>query len=310
MTATVPRLGWDELPDHLRSAFTDHMGAHVVGEDRQSGGFSPGLASRLVLDGGRRAFVKAIHPDRDPHAVELYRREARIAAALPAHVPAPALLWTYDHDGWVALAFTDIDGHHPAQPWCRADLERVVAALADLATQLTPAPLATVPLIEDLAENFSSWRRLAADPASAGLERLPAWAREHLGLLAEVEAGWDKGASGSTLVHSDLRADNLLLTPERVWVIDWPYAATGAPYMDLLLFLPSAAAHGVDPEQVWRSSPLAAGADADAVTAVIAAIAGDYLTQALRPVPPRIPTLREHQRAKGEAALAWLRRRV
>ncbi|MCY9787133.1 aminoglycoside phosphotransferase family protein [Nocardiopsis sp. EMB25] len=310
MSAAVPRLGWDQLPAHLRQTFTTDMGGSVTDEHRQSGGFSPGMASRLTLSNGRRVFVKAIHPDRDPRAVELYRREIRIAAALPAGLPAPELLWTYDQDDWVALAFADIDGRHPAEPWGTDDLDRVVDALAVLADQLTPSPVATVSLIEDLAENFSSWRRLAATPRAPELDQLPAWAHQNLDLLAHLEAGWEKGASGATLVHSDLRADNLLLTPERVWVIDWPYAATGAAYMDLLLLLPSVAAGGVDPEPVWRRYGPANEADADSVNAVLAAIAGDHLTQSQRPAPPNIPTLRAHQRAKGEAALAWLRTRL
>lgn len=43
-------------------------------EVSQSGGSSPGLASRLTLADGRRVFAQAINPDRDPLDPELYRR--------------------------------------------------------------------------------------------------------------------------------------------------------------------------------------------------------------------------------------------
>ncbi|MEV6871646.1 hypothetical protein [Amycolatopsis sp. NPDC051128] len=81
--------------------------------------------------------------------------------------------------------------------------------------------------------------------------------------------------------------------------------------MDALLFLPSVAAtSSIDPEQAWTSFRPAAGADPDAVNAVLAAAAGDFLYQSMLPGPPNLPTLRAHQHEKGTAALTWLRSRI
>jgi hypothetical protein len=55
-----------------------------------------------------------------------------------------------------------------------------------------------------------------------------AWAWAHLDRLAELEARWSQAAAGATLLHGDLRADNLLLTPSRVVLVDWPHACVGA----------------------------------------------------------------------------------
>ena len=61
---------------------------------------------------------------------------------------------------------------------------------------------------------------------------------------------------GSSLLHLDVRADNLLLTADGVCFTDWPWAATGAPWLDLVAFLPSVAMQGgPDPESVWRAHP-------------------------------------------------------
>ncbi|MEU5992132.1 phosphotransferase [Spirillospora sp. NPDC047418] len=312
MTAPLTnRIGWGDLPQRLRNAFTDAMGAAVSAEQRQTGGFSPGLASRLTLADGRRVFLKAISADRDPHAPMLYRREAHVMEHLPKPAPAPRLRWTHDDGTWVALALDDIDGHAPAQPWTAEELDRVLAALAALADDLTPAPADALAITEDLAENFSSWRRLAARSATDGTGQLPTWAHENLGQLAELESHWARAAIGTTLAHTDLRADNILLTPPRLMIVDWPYAVTTTPWMDLLLFLPSVtASSNIDPEQIWRRYRHARAAPDDDVNAVLAAIAGDYLTQSLRPAPPTIPGLRAHQRAKGDAALRWLRTRI
>lgn len=305
------RIGWSDLPGHLREAFTDAMGAAFAAEERHTGGFSPGLASSITLASGRRVFVKAISTDRDPLAPDLYRREAHVMKHLPAAAPAPRLRWAYDDGTWVALALDDIDGHHPAQPWTVGDLDRVLESLADMAEYLTPAPVDTLPISEDLADNFTSWRRLASERDTDGVGGLPAWARDNLNQLAELEEHWAAAATGTTLAHTDLRADNILLNTHTVMLVDWPYAVATTPWMDALMLLPSVAADGgIDPEQVWRRYRHAGAAADEDVNAVLAAIAGDFLTQSTRPAPPNIPCLRAHQRAKGEAALHWLRART
>ncbi|PRX00697.1 UNVERIFIED_ORG: phosphotransferase family enzyme, partial [Actinomadura viridilutea] len=116
---------------------------------------------------------------------------------------------------------------------------------------------------------------------------------------------------GNTLSHTDLRADNILITAGGVKVVDWAYAVASAPWTDLLLMLPSvAASSGIDPEPIWHAFPRSRDVPDDQANAVLAALAGDFLTQSLLPAPPNIPGLRQHQRAKGEAALRWLRTRL
>ena len=57
--------------------------------------------------------------------------------------PAPRMLWSFaeGEDGWVVLAFEEIDGQPPAQPWVNEDLDRVIAALIELSAVLTPSPM-------------------------------------------------------------------------------------------------------------------------------------------------------------------------
>lgn len=69
-----PRLRWVDIPLEFRAAAESAVGSEVVGEVSQTGGFSPGLASRLLLADGRRVFAKAINSGRNPSAPGLYRR--------------------------------------------------------------------------------------------------------------------------------------------------------------------------------------------------------------------------------------------
>jgi aminoglycoside phosphotransferase (APT) family kinase protein len=299
------RLAWKALPDAARAGIEERLGSAVVGAETQPGGFSPGVASRLRLEDGRSVFAKAVGPEPNPDSPDFHRREARIAAALPPETPAPQFLFSLDEGGWVALVFEDVPGHEPQLPWREDELERVLDAVTDLANALTPPPLEAPPVAEALDELFHGWRTLAAGDA-AGIDP---WAAARLDELAAHEAGWADGASGSTLLHCDVRADNILLTPDRVVFVDWPHACVGAAWLDLLLFLPSVAMQGGPPPwEVFDVHPLGLNAPPEQVLPVVAALAGFFVERSLQPPPPGLPTLREFQRAQGVETLAWLRR--
>ncbi|MCX0242912.1 aminoglycoside phosphotransferase family protein [Streptomyces drozdowiczii] len=312
MTATAPpaqgvRHPWSGLPAPVRAAVEDILGAPVTEARSQSGGFSPGVAARLRLANGGRAFVKAVSAEVNADSPDLHRAEARVTASLPAHAPVPRLLGSYDDGTCVALVLEDIDGRQPRVPWDRTELDRVLAAVGDLARILTPAP-AEVPAVAGLkARMFTGWRTLHA---AGGDARLHPWAAGRLAALAELESRWAEAAAGDTLAHGDLRADNILLTRDRTVFVDWPHAVRAAPWFDLLVMLPCVAAQGgPDPDALFTAHPLGRDADPDAVTAVLAAVAGYFAEHALRPDPPGLPTLRAFQAAQGAAALTWLRQR-
>jgi aminoglycoside phosphotransferase (APT) family kinase protein len=103
-------------------------------------------------------------------------------------------------------------------------------------------------------------------------------------------------------LHLDLRADNLLLSKkERVLVVDWPHARVGIPWVDVAFFAPSSVAMqgGPSSEELMERHPQARRADPDALTAVVAPVAGFFTREGLRPVPARLPTLWAFQAAQG-----------
>src|SRR4051812_3828429 len=116
--AAGQRIAWEALPEHIRGAVEGWLGSPVVSATTQPGGFSPGVASRLVAADGRRVFVKAVSATPNRDSPRFHRREIQIAGALPASAPVPRLLWSMDEggDGWVVLAFEDVEGQHPALP--------------------------------------------------------------------------------------------------------------------------------------------------------------------------------------------------
>ncbi|MFC8825950.1 phosphotransferase [Streptomyces sp. NPDC057137] len=301
------RRPWNELPSSVRTGIEDVLGGTVAGATSQKGGFSDGLAARLRLADGRRAFAKAVDAAAAPGVAAHHRREVEVNGGLPPGAPVPRLLGAYDANGWVALVFEDVDGALPVQPWREGELVRVLDAMTDLSERLTPAPrlnsAATSP-------RLGGWGRLVDSPRS--LARLavvaPRAAREldrHLAL----EARLPEAIVGETLAHGDLYPFNVLLTDERVVVVDWPHAWTGPAYADVVMLLGSVALDGIDPEPYAARHPLLRGVDPVAVDVLISAQAGFLLAAACSmdaSAPRTDPRLEHAMTALGLASLRWL----
>jgi len=298
------RIGWRDLPEAVRSRAEEIIGdGRVVSAVSQAGGFSPGTADRVVTDSGRRAFVKAVTSAVNTRSAELARQEMRITAAMPEHAPVPRMLGGFDDGEWVVLILEDVDGANPRTPWVESEIDAAVAALAELAAAVTPSPVPGVPpAVDAVADDFAGWHKIAADPPAD----LDPWLAER---LADLRAAADRGlaalATGDTLVHLDIRADNMLIRPDgRVVIVDWPWGCVGPDWMDRLLLGLDVLVKGGDPERVFE------GIDPGVVTDVIAGIDGMFEHICRLPPPPGIPTVRAFQRSAADAIRPWLRGRL
>lgn len=303
--ATNTRIPWGRVPARVRAEVERKLGAGVVSATNQAGGFSPGLAARAKLANGRRVFIKAVAPELNPDSPDFHRSEARIVEAIPESAPVPRLLFFVDIDEWVVLVFQDIEGVAPQEPWRLTELGRVLDATVDLAAALDPAPVSEPTLEQSYGEVFQGWRHMGAgtwpDP----------WTRRHYARLAELEAQWTVATAGTALIHADLRADNVLLAADRVWFVDWAHGAVGAPWFDVVFLAGSVIMHnGLAGQDLLDEHLATRDADPGAMLSALVATTGFFLHQSTLPAPPGLVTLREFQRAQGEAALGWLRERA
>lgn len=311
-------MAWQDVPEAVRAAIEGVCGAAVTEARTQPGGFSPGVAARVRCADGARWFVKAASAELNPDAPRFHGQEARVLAALDpliaaGHLPVPRLRGTVARGPWFALVIEDVDGRQPVVPWRDDELSLVLGALDRLAGALTPAPAAvasTVPSVtEHLGTDFSGWRTLAQAPAD---DRLDPWSRAHLAELAALEATWATHVTGGTLLHADIRADNLLLTDDgdagsRVVVVDWPHACRGAAFVDLVAFAPSVAMQGgPEPADLLARSRTGQNVSRESLAAVVCALAGYFTERSLAPPPPGLPTVRRFQAAQGEVTRRWL----
>src|SRR5699024_7042836 len=286
------RMTWAELPDGVAHLVSGRLGGRVVGAVSHDGGYSPGLASTLVLASGERVFVKAVAAEEHPVSGGLYRKEAAVAEVLAAEIgatlPAPAFRRAAEEsveDGtgeqdWVVLAFDAAGGPGPQLPWQVDELAEALDLVADVGRIAAPDHPAIPPVTETV---FDGWHLLAGE---AGLQQgltgldevLGPWLLARIGELAALADTWPQVSAGTALVHHDLRADNMVRAGGRLLAVDWPYASVGAPWLDLLGMMPSMALEGGgDPEEVFTTHPVGAAADPEAVTAVVAAFTGYFL---------------------------------
>lgn len=260
-----------DLPPALHGKLTDRFAPRGPAQP-VDGGFTPGLRFTIPTDAGR-LFVKATRHDSSVAA--MYRIEATVNKALPTG-PWPPLLADWEEDGWVTLVFEHVPGRNPDLSPGSPDLERVARAVTSLHDRLTPCPL---PNVADFAE-------------SPVVER----AAEHHDAMR-----------GETLLHCDIRADNLLIDGG-VRLVDWALAHRGAPWLDAALMVPQLLMCGHTPEQAekWAGQiPAYRNAPGEAVTAFASSLTSYWADRQ----HDGVPALRAYRARAHQAGCAWVQHR-
>ena len=197
------------------------------------------------------------------------------------------------------LAIEDLSDERWPPPWDPPAVDAVLACLDDV--HATPPP-PDLPAVDRHHPEFRGvWQRLAGHPEpflALGLCG-PAWLEAALPVLA---AAADAAVlEGDTLLHMDVRSDNLCLRGCRALLIDWNWACTGSPLFDLAWWLPSLQAEGGPaPEDVLP----------DGGTEHAALAAGYFCSHAgLAPIP-EAPHVRHLQLQQARTALPWAAREL
>ncbi|GAA2386769.1 hypothetical protein GCM10010404_49610 [Nonomuraea africana] len=305
------RRAWAEVTPALRDEVEQRLGSPVREVEDRRGGFSWGVVGVAALADGEQVFVKAIQSS--PDAVGDHRAEVGVSARLPAAVPAPRLRFGLERDGWLLRCFDLAPGVLPHEPWLDHELAAALAMLDACAEALTPSPITGVPTVAArMAGRCETWRALERDGTHDVVSgaALGAWEREHLRLLAAIEARWAELVVGDTLLHFDPRFDNILIDDHgTARLVDWSRACTGPAWVDLVCLLMESDLGARDPQEIFLAS--AAGRDADPlrVDAFLVALGGYWTHTAALPGPAHAPHLRERREHSRRATMSWLRSR-
>jgi hypothetical protein len=283
----------------LRRLVESRFGTQVVRTRSAGAGYTPGCASVLTGADGRRIFLKAASRKAQRPFADAYAQEIRNLHALPADLAVPRLLWSHEDDLWVVLALEYVDGANPDRPWTPDQLGRCLDTLEVMAERLTPPPMALRSFAEEFAHEPACWdhvRRTA-----------PAW--PHLEEAAALAGRFAEVSEGHTLVHTDARDDNFLLTGTRAYLCDWNFPVIGAAWLDTVFLVMTAFGDGLDADAVLAQRRLTRDVDPVQVDAVLALLCGFFLERRDQPVPQSSPLLRRHQDWCAEVTWSWLAER-
>lgn len=190
------RIAWDDLPRPLKRAIEARTGPITAVRVATTGQNSPLAAVIDARDG--RVFVKGLPSD---HRRVITQDREAATAPLVTRI-SPSLLWRFDEAGWNVLGFEHVQGRHADYSPGSPDLDRMVQlieALARIGVPEDPGPLKRA---ED------RWKTYVDDPADAVT------------------------FAGPMLTHTDWAPDNILISPDRAWLIDWAWPTLGASWID------------------------------------------------------------------------------
>ncbi len=199
----------------------------------------------------------------------------------------------FDDDGSrPALALEDLSQAFWPPPWTEQRVAAVLDAFAAIHDTAPPVHLLGRP---DWGTN---WRDIGDDPApflKLGLCS-PVWLDANLPTL--ISAAAEAPISGNSLVHLDVRSDNLCFRDGRAVLLDWNHASVANADFDIAFWLPSLHAEGGPaPEEILPSSP-----------ALAAWVAGFFCSRAGGAAMPDAPHVRPLQLQQAHTALPWATR--
>lgn len=204
----MKRIEWTDLPVPLKEAVEERTGPITDARTVRAGLNSP-LAAIVETETGT-VFVKGLPADE-----ERVKGQAREIAVAPLVTEtSPGLLWHFDQAGWNVLGFEYIDGapadYRPGSP----DLDQVVGLMDTLSRIEVPAN----PGLFKRAEQ--RWASYVDDPADAHM------------------------FAGQTLAHTDWLPDNVLISGDRAWLVDFAWPTLAADWLDAACWLVHLIARG------------------------------------------------------------------
>ncbi len=254
-------------------------------------GYTPARRWIVRFEDGTSAFVKEAA---DADTARWLREEVRIYRQLQGDFLPSFLGWDDSEDAPI-LVLEDLSQASWPPPWNPARVQGVRQALEEL--WAVAAPLGQKRLSE-YRDELQGWTKVAADPApflSLGFCS-SSWLDACLPSLLKAEAS--APLDGHSLLHLDVRSDNLCFAGDRAVLVDWNWAAVGNPDFDLGFWLPSLEAEGGPP-------PDAILPNAGPIAGIVS---GFFASQAGLPPIPSAPRVREVQRLQLATALPWAAR--
>ncbi|GHO69158.1 hypothetical protein KSC_080500 [Ktedonobacter sp. SOSP1-52] len=318
-TGVEEKLPWREVPKAVRQQVDSALGSPVTRATRVWGGYGPTPTYRLVLEDGRRAFLKGTYQESNTFMKNALRSEERVYQDLAPvlHRWMPRLYAAIHYADWHVLILEDL-GPQSVPPWTPGKARAITQALADYHKALlgTQPPTWLSQPQEDLAQE--NWTQAAQESqdfqtiaAFAGAEasQALAWLQK---ISPTIETALKQPAlteAPYAILHGDLRSDNLRFNQGRLYLFDWPSIQLGRPEWDIVAFAQSVAVeNGPSPEQVIKWYGEQFPLRTEAIEGALAWWLTFFARRAWQPEIPGLPRLRRFQRQQLGILIFWAAR--
>jgi hypothetical protein len=221
----------------LRRAVEEALAQRVRSWHRPQLGLSAAERFAIELDDGSRLFVKAAV---DGDTERWLRNEHAVLESVKAPCQPSVRAFVKRDDDFPVLLTEDLSeaywpASHAGVTWRGGDIGRVLSTVKEVARTVPSSELPALG-VEPPARY---WQALIENPApflELGLCNV-AWLEKFGPVLTEAESNLSK--SGRSLVHGDVRSDNICLLPGRVVFVDWSNSGRGSCDTDLAELLPT-----------------------------------------------------------------------
>lgn len=190
-------------------------------------------AERYVIqfENDTSAFVKVATEE---DTIKWLRDEHKIYSILKAEYLPQVLGW--DDGEFPLLILEDLSTGHWPPSWTPEQIQKVFDTLEKLKTVKIDGDFRS---LSHFKKEFTGWGKISKDPSGfLGLGLVSSeWLQKALPVLikAESEIVFD----GDSLVHTDIRSDNICFLGEKTYFIDWNWTVKGNPIFDVVYWLPS-----------------------------------------------------------------------
>ncbi|MFN7115130.1 MAG: aminoglycoside phosphotransferase family protein [Alphaproteobacteria bacterium] len=308
---------FDLLPPDMRQKIESRLSGEIVSGDVVYGSLSSSAGYVLTFDSGLKVFAKGSHPDEMSHGTLHIRQEIRAYEYVPVlKETSPRLYsWVSDNneDGWTLGLWSFIQQDEKVHFTQR--VSDVMALVAQVHAAVPPDNILPVAQSHNYIGAFlkdeKKWRRIESeagistkflnlfeDPAAAQV-----WLAQNIAALIALQAETAARDDTPSMIHGDLRTDNIIFGKDRSWLVDWPNACLGPRVFDLVMLFTHLESTGFGAaEDFLPIYDAAAGtrfatSDIEAVAAMAGSMAGYFADQAYRSVPEKLPRLRWMQKS-------------
>jgi hypothetical protein len=259
-------------------------------EDIAGRGYTPARRVRVTFTDGSSAFAKvAVNESTAEWLAAEHVVYSQVECAF-----LPRFLG-YDAAAPAVLLLEDLSEAHWPPPWPDGSVSAVAAALDAIGATWPPQGVPSVEIYRE--EIVGGWRLVEQDPGPFLSFDLcsAAWLAEALPVLREFAE--TAPIEGESLLHFDVRSDNIALVDERAVLVDWNWACIGNPVLDRAAWAPSLHVEGgPPPEELVPDCP----------PGFPTLLAGFWAARIGLPPPPgAAPGLRDLQLAQLGVVLPW-----